>query len=94
MKQPLILLNLTQLIIKTMGTATDQKTFLQSLTLGEVTNFRSDNLKIEISKQRTPLKWQAKYFHKVGEGWQKFSDFVSNYVGDVIQDCKQEKKLY
>lgn len=77
-----------------MGTATDQKTFLQSLTLGEVTNFRSDNLKIEIQKQRSPLQYKAKYFHKGCGQWQKFSDFVSNYVGDIIEDVKNEIKIY
>jgi len=77
-----------------MGTKKDEHDFLQSLTLGEVTNYTSDTLKIEIQKQRTPLQYKANYFHKVCGQWQKFSDFVSNYVGDIIEDCKVEINLY
>ena len=77
-----------------MGTKTDTKTFLQSLTLGEVSKFESDSLKIEIQKQRNPIQYRANYFHKVCGQWQKFSDFVSNYIGDVMEDCKVEINLY
>jgi len=77
-----------------MGTKTDTKTFLQSLTLGEVSKFESDTLKIEIQKQRNPIQYRVHYFHKVCGQWQKFSDFVSNYVGDIIEDCKIEINIY
>jgi hypothetical protein len=77
-----------------MGTKTTEHDFLQSITLGEVTNYQSSGLKIEIQKQRSPLQYKAKYFHKVCGQWQKFSDFVSNYVGDIIEDVKNEIKIY
>lgn len=77
-----------------MGTKTNQHEFLQSLTLGNVVNYCGNKLKIEVKKQRCPLLYTARYFERVGEGWQKFSVCISDYVGDIVLDCKNEIKLY
>ena len=79
-----------------MGTQTDQKQFLQNLTLGYTGNFCSDNLKIEVQKHREhePIEYRAKFFHSIAGTWKAYCTSISCYVGDILEDCKQEIKLY
>ena len=74
---------------------TSQRDFINTVFARHNCKFNSEQLKVEVRKLRTDkTQFNADFYQNKNGTFQKFFTSSSNCIGDIIEDIKNEFKIF